>query len=494
MTTHISGSPFFDAAGVGDKRHLLRIGGENRAAAGGRWFEVIDPVSETPIATVADGAREDALAAVDAADGAARGWAATPARDRAETLRRCYEIMTARSRELATLISRENGKALADSIAEVAYAAEFFRWYAEEAVRIVGEFALAPGGRNRIVVQHQPIGIAVLVTPWNLPAAMPARKIAPALAAGCTCILKPAAETPLTAFAIGEILTEAGLPSGVLNIMPTTQPDEVVGAMLADPRVRKLSFTGSTAVGKTLLRKAAEQVISCSMELGGNAPFVVFDDADLDAALDGAMVAKMRHGGEACTAANRFLVQRGIYERFVAGLAKRMGGLKVGKPLDPGTELGPLAKRQSVEKISALVADALTKGARQALAPAPLPSNVGFYCTPAVLCDVPPDAAILREEIFGPVAAVVPFDTTEDAVVMANDTPFGLVAYVYSGDLRFALAFADRLEAGMVGVNRGLVSDPAAPFGGAKQSGIGREGAHEGMLAFTETKYVAVEW
>ncbi|MEY9723174.1 succinate-semialdehyde dehydrogenase/glutarate-semialdehyde dehydrogenase [Sinorhizobium fredii] len=406
---------------------------------------------------------------------------------------KCFHLVLEQAEWLAQLITVENGKALADARSEVAYAAEFFRWYAEEAVRAPGEFGPAPSGSNHIIVKHEPIGIAVLVTPWNFPAAMATRKIAPALAAGCTCILKPAAETPLTALAIGEIMRQAGVPAGVVNIVPTKKAGPVVSAMLHDKRVRKLSFTGSTGVGRTLLREAADQVVSSSMELGGNAPFVVFDDADLETAVAGAMVAKMRNGGEACTAANRFYVQKGILADFTRRFAEEMAALKVGSGLAPNTQLGPLITEAALAKVERLVDDAVAKGARLVTGGSRLDGD-GFYYPPTVLADVSPDAEILREEIFGPVAPVIAFETEDEVVRMANDTEYGLVSYVFSSDLNRALSVAGRLESGMVGINRGVVSDAAAPFGGMKQSGLGREGSHHGMLEYLETKYIAASW
>jgi succinate-semialdehyde dehydrogenase / glutarate-semialdehyde dehydrogenase len=473
--------------------HDLFIGGAWVPGSTGKRLDVIDPSTEQVLATVADATVEDGLKAVAAASAAAPGWAATPPRDRAEILRRAFELTIARIDDLAELISRENGKTLADAKAELRYAAEFFRWYAEEAVRINGQLSVAPGGTNRILVQYQPVGVSVLVTPWNFPAAMATRKIGPALAAGCTCIVKPAAETPLTALALAQILTDAGAPPGVINVVTTSKAGPVVEAMLHDSRVRKLSFTGSTEVGRLLLKIAADRIVNCSMELGGNAPFIVFDDADLKDALDGAMLAKMRNGGEACTAANRFYVQRGIYDAFASGLAERMGALRVGSGYASDTSCGPLVNAATRDKVERLVTDAVAHGARVLIGGARL-DGPGFFYPPTVLIDVPQNIAILREEIFGPVAVLVAFEAEEDAVAQANNTEFGLVSYVYSGDLTRALRVADRLEAGMVAINRGLVSDPAAPFGGVKESGLGREGAHEGLLAFLEAKYIAANW
>jgi succinate-semialdehyde dehydrogenase / glutarate-semialdehyde dehydrogenase len=471
----------------------LFLGGKWVPASSGGRFDVYDPSTGDVIASVADGTVEDAIAAVDAADAAAADWAATAPRQRAEILRRTFDLMTDRADELAKLISLENGKALTDAAGEVAYAAEFFRWYSEEAVRAEGTVMTAPSGANRILVVQQPVGIAVLVTPWNFPAAMATRKIGPALAAGCTCILKPASDTPLTALAMAAILAEAGVPDGVVNVLPSRRSGSVVSAMLHDPRVRKVSFTGSTEVGRVLLAEAADQVVNTSMELGGNAPFLVFADADLDAALDGAMIAKMRNAGEACTAANRFYVEASVAPEFSRRLAERMAALRVGPGIDAQTQVGPLVNEDAVVKVDELVTAAVADGAA-ALTGGTRPDGQGWYYPPTVLSDVPPGSAILREEIFGPVAPIVTFTDEAEAVRLANDTEFGLVAYVYTGDLARGLRVSEALEAGMVGLNRGLVSDPAAPFGGVKQSGIGREGGHEGMLDYLESKYIAVTW
>ena len=471
----------------------LYIGGKAVPAADGGRFDVLDPATGEVITTVADAAVADALAAVDAAAAAAAGWAATAPRQRAEILRRAFELMTEQAEDYARLISFENGKALADARSETTYAAEFFRWYAEEAVRINGSWGTAPSGANQIVVTHQPVGVCVLVTPWNFPAAMATRKIGPALAAGCTVIVKPASDTPLTALALARTLEQAGVPAGVVNVVPGRRSGAIVSAMLHDPRVRKLSFTGSTEVGRILLKEAADQVVNCSMELGGNAPFVVFADADLDAAIDGAMIAKMRNGGEACTAANRLYVERSIAEEFSLRLTERMRRLAVGPGLDEQTQVGPLVNAEAVAKVQELVDDAVAAGARVTTGGSPL-DRPGFYYPPTVLIDVPAHAALLGEEIFGPVAPVVAFDSEDEAVELANDTEYGLVAYVYTGDLARGLRVSGRIEAGMIGLNRGVVSDPAAPFGGVKQSGIGREGGHEGVLDYTESKYIATQW
>lgn len=465
---------------------------------GGKWISgsgipVVDPSTEEILAEVADATEADAIKAVDAAAAAAPDWKATPPRQRAEILLRCHKLILNRLDELAMLISLENGKALSDARGEVTYAAEFFRWYAEEAVRVAGEYRLAPSGSNRILVDMEPIGIAVLITPWNFPAAMATRKIAPALAAGCTVVLKPASETPLTAYALAEIYAEAGVPAGVVNVITTTNPGPVTATMLNDARVRKLSFTGSTGVGRTLLAEAAKTVLNCSMELGGNAPFLVFDDADLEAALDGAMVAKMRNAGEACTAANRFIVQDGIYDRFADGLSKRMAALRMGPGIDPATACGPMITKKAVDKIDTLVGDALAKGAR-VLAGGERPDGIGFFYPPTVLVDVSPDSAMAKEEIFGPVAPLYRFSTDDEAVALANDTEYGLAAYVFTENLKRGLSVAGRVEAGMIALNRGLVSDPAAPFGGVKQSGLGREGGIHGIAEFLEPKYIAASF
>jgi succinate-semialdehyde dehydrogenase/glutarate-semialdehyde dehydrogenase len=469
----------------------LFIGGAWVPSASGRRLDVADPSTGRTIASVVDGTIEDGMAALDAAHAAFPAWAATPPRERGEVLRRAFELMTARIEWFAELISRENGKVLPDARAEVRYAVEFFRWFSEEAVRVSGDLRVAPSGTNRVLVQHQPVGVSLLITPWNFPAAMATRKIGSALAAGCPVILKPAAETPLTAIAMAGVLAEAGVPPGVVNVVTTSEPGPLAEALLADPRVRKLSFTGSTPVGRRLMAQAANQMIRCSLELGGNAPFIVFDDANLNDALDGAMVAKMRNGGEACTSANRFYIQRGLYDRFASGLAARMGALRVGPGYEEGVGCGPLISRKAVEKVDRLVRGTVAAGARALLGGAP---GDGCFYPPTVLVDVPADAAILREEIFGPVAVLLPFDTADEVVRWANDTEYGLVAYLYTSDLAKGLAVAERLESGMVAVNRGLVSDPSAPFGGMKQSGQGREGAHEGLMAFLETKYIAVPW
>lgn len=471
----------------------LFLGGAWRPAAGGRRFDVLDPASGATLASVADADVSDALAAVDAAEVAAPGWAGTAPRARADVLMRAFHLMLERREELALLICLENGKSLADARSEVTYAAEFFRWYAEEGVRLHGQVGTAPSGANRLLVTHQPVGISVLITPWNFPAAMATRKIAPALAAGCTTVLKPASQTPLTALAVASLLEDAGVPAGVVNVVTTSTSGPVVQALLTDRRTRMLSFTGSTEVGRVLLRTASENVLKCAMELGGNAPFLVLSDANLDAALDGAMVAKMRNGGQACTAANRFFVQNLVHDAFVKGLVARMADIAVGPGYDESFQCGPLINDDAVRKVHELVQDAIDRGARAVLGGRPVDGPGSFY-PPTVLVDVPRDARILHEEIFGPVAPVVRFELEDDALALANDTPFGLVSYLYTGDLARGLRLAESLQSGMVGLNRGLVSDPAAPFGGSKQSGLGREGSTEGLLEFLELQYIATSW
>jgi succinate-semialdehyde dehydrogenase/glutarate-semialdehyde dehydrogenase len=469
----------------------LFIGGE--WTTNGRTLPVTDPATEDTLVEIADGTPEDALAAVAAAHEALPAWAATPPRERSECLRRAWALMIERSEAIARLMVLENGKALRDARGEVVYAAEFFRWYAEEAVRIDGAVTTAPSGANRILVVRQPVGVSVLVTPWNFPAAMATRKIGPALAAGCTVVLKPAKETPLTAFAVADILREAGVPAGVVNVVCTAKAGPLVAAMLADSRVRKLSFTGSTEVGRVLLATAAQTVTNCSMELGGNAPFLIFEDADIDAAIEGAFLAKMRNGGEACTAANRFYVHERVADEFTSRFADRLSKLAVGPGLDDRTDLGPLVNEDTRSKVASLVDSATADGA-QAVTGGHAPDRKGYFYLPTVLRDLPPDAAILGTEIFGPVAPVVRFSDEADAIRWANDTEYGLVSYLYTADLRRALRVSEALDTGMVGVNRGIVSDPAAPFGGVKQSGLGREGGHDGLLEFTESKYIAVDW
>jgi succinate-semialdehyde dehydrogenase/glutarate-semialdehyde dehydrogenase len=459
---------------------------------GARAFAVEDPATLEVIDHVADQGAAEATAAVDRATGAFPEWSGLPPRRRSDVLRRAYELMLRDKDQLAALIARENGKSLADAAGEVGYAAEFFRWFSEEAVRPGGEYGEAPVGGARTLVTHRPVGVAALVTPWNFPAAMATRKIAPALAAGCTVVLKPAAETPLTALAIARILTEAGVPDGVVELVTTTDAASVVGTWLQDPRVRKVSFTGSTAVGRTLLRQAADRVLNTSMELGGNAPVVVTDDADLDAAVAGTMVAKFRNGGQACTAANRIYVHQDVAFDFIAKLGAEVEKLTVGPAAD-GAAIGPLISSAAVARVGDLVDAAVAEGARISHR-AELPDAPGHFYPPTVLADVPADAAITREEIFGPVAPVTVWTDEDDLIRLVNDAELGLAAYVFAGDLGRAVRLGERIEAGMVGINRGLVSDPSAPFGGVKQSGLGREGAREGLREFQETQYLSVDW
>ena len=471
----------------------LFIDGRWRPAESGERFDVIDPGTEEVVASVASAGAVDARAAAAAAAAAQPLWAARPPREKAEILRRSWELLMERADDLARLITLENGKVLAEAKGEIVYAAEFFRWFSEEAVRLRGELTTAPGGANRILVLHQPVGVAYLVTPWNFPAAMATRKIAPALAAGCAVVLKPATLTPLTALAVADVLHEAGVPHGVVNVVPGTSASTITAAVLEHERVRKLSFTGSTEVGRKLIEQAAERVLNVSMELGGNAPFIVLADANLEAAVEGAMIAKMRHNGETCTAANRFYVEAPVAEAFAAKLADAMGALPTGHGLTAGNRLGPLVDAATRDKVAELVDSAVAAGAK-ALVGGEVPGGVGFYYPATVLVGVASDNPILAEEIFGPVAPIVSVADEAEAVRLANGTTMGLVAYVYTGDLAKGLRVAEALESGMVGLNKGIVSDPAAPFGGVKESGIGREGGHEGMLDYTETKYVATDW
>jgi succinate-semialdehyde dehydrogenase/glutarate-semialdehyde dehydrogenase len=488
MSTSLQGA---SVAATSTQTDLL-IGGTWRPAGDGARIDVLDPATGDVLAAVADASAEDALAAVDAAEAAAPGWAATAPRERAEILRRAFELMRAREDEITAAITAEMGKPLAEARGEAAYAAEFLRWFAEEAVRAEGEYAIAPGGAARILVLPQPVGIAVLVTPWNFPAAMATRKLGPALAAGCTAIVKPATETPLTTLLIVSLLEEAGLPPGVVGVLTTSRPRQVVATMVDDPRVRKLSFTGSTEVGRELLALAARSVVNVSMELGGNAPFLVLEDADVDAAVAGAMAAKLRNGGEACTAANRFLLHESVAERFTDALVAAMAAVRVGPGTEPGIELGPMINAAAVDKIDALVEDARDRGARVRTGGQRL-DRPGWFYPPTVLDRVAPGSAILRDEVFGPVAPLTTFTDEGTAIAAANDTEHGLVAYVFSRDLRRAMRVGEALETGMVGLNRGVVSDPAAPFGGVKQSGVGREGGGHGLREFLEPKYFSFD-
>lgn len=471
----------------------LFIGGEWRESADGQPIDVLDPATGESIASVASAAAEDAKAAVDAAAAAGPAFAATSPQERAELLRSAFELLTARSEEVAHLIVAEMGKSLDAARSEVMYAAEFFRWFSGEAVRNLGNISLAPGGDKRIIAIHQPIGVSLLITPWNFPAAMATRKIAPAIAAGCTMILKPASDTPLTALAIAGILEDAGLPKGVLNVIPSKRSSTVVPVMMEDDRVRMLSFTGSTQVGRLLLEQAAATVMKTAMELGGNAPFLVFEDADIDAAVEGVMVAKMRNGGQSCIAANRIYVHEAVADQFSQAFTQAMSSLKIGPGAEPGVELGPVINEGAVKDMADTVEAATSAGSKIATGGARL-DRPGFFFPATVLTDVAPDSPILATEVFGPVAPVVTFSSEEEAITMANSTIYGLASYLYTQDLARGMRVAEAIEAGMVGVNRGLISDPAAPFGGVKQSGLGREGAHEGMLEYQETKYIAASW
>jgi succinate-semialdehyde dehydrogenase/glutarate-semialdehyde dehydrogenase len=468
----------------------LLIGGEWRAAAGGATFGVEDPATGQPLARVADATPADGLAALDAAAAARAEWAATAPRERSDVLRRAFDAVLERRDELALLMTLEMGKPLAEAHGEVTYGAEFLRWFSEEAVRVHGRLTRAPEGGAELLVTRQPVGPCLLITPWNFPLAMATRKVAPAVAAGCTVVLKPAEQTPLTALAFAQIMLDAGLPAGVLNVITTSDAAPVVQPLMEDPRLRKLSFTGSTAVGRILVRQSATNLLRTSMELGGNAPFLVFEDADVEAAVDGAMVAKMRNGGEACVAANRFYVHEHVADRFAEGLAARMGALSVGRGTDEGVQLGPLIDEAQRSKVAELVADARARGAEVLTGGEPL-DGPGYFYPPTVLAGTPADAALLREEIFGPVAPIVRFADEDEAIAAANDTEYGLIAYVYTGDLARGLRVMNRLETGMVAINRGIASNAAAPFGGVKASGLGREGGPEGIGEYLETRYAA---
>ena len=471
----------------------LYIDGTWRPAASGERFDVINPADETVLASVASAGLEDAMAALDAAQAAFPDWAGRKPRERAEILRKAFDLFTAKLEDFARLITLENGKARSDAMGEAAYAAEFFRWFSEEAVRAEAALGMAPASGARIMVRNKPAGVAVLVTPWNFPAAMGTRKIAPALAAGCPVIIKPASETPLTMLALMPLLEEAGVPPGVVNVIPSRKSGVVVDSLLHDMRVRVVSFTGSTEVGRKLLKSAADNVVTPAMELGGNAPVIVFEDANLEAAVDGTMLAKMRNMGEACTAANRIYVHENIADAFTERLAARMAALKVGNGLDPNVDVGPMINAESRDKVAAFVDDAVATGAKLRLG-GERPEGKGFFYPPTVLTDVPDTADCLKDEIFGPVAALQTFRDQGEVIARANATEYGLVAYVFTENLKRGLAVCEQLEFGMVGLNRGLVSDPAAPFGGMKQSGLGREGGHEGMLEFMESQYISVEW
>ncbi|MGN6380469.1 MAG: NAD-dependent succinate-semialdehyde dehydrogenase [Gaiellales bacterium] len=469
----------------------LLIGGEWRDGATASTLSVEDPSTGETLCDVADATPDDAKAALDAACATQAEWAKHPPRERGEILRRAFEALTARADELAVLMTLEMGKPVAESRAEITYAAEFLRWFSEEAVRIDGRFGVAPNGQGRLLTMRQPVGPCLMITPWNFPMAMGTRKIGPAVAAGCTMVVKPAQQTPLSMLALAEILQECGLPDGVLNVVTARSSSATMAPLIADSRLRKLSFTGSTEVGRTLVEQSAHNLLRVSMELGGNAPFLVFDDADVDAAVEGAMIAKMRNGGEACTAANRFAVAAGVRDEFTEKLADRMRALKVGRGTQDGVQVGPLIDGVQRDKVAELVDDARQRGAN-AVAGGTLVDGPGYFYAPTVLRDVPADARLLREEIFGPVAPVTTFGSEQDAIDWANDTEYGLVAYVYTRDVKRALRVVEGLETGMVGLNQGLVSNPAAPFGGVKQSGFGREGGPEGIDEYLYIKYTAI--
>ncbi|MGV0740458.1 NAD-dependent succinate-semialdehyde dehydrogenase [Mycobacterium sp. DBP42] len=467
----------------------LWIGGEERQAAS--TFNVLDPSDDQVLATVADATAADAVAALDAACAVQAEWAATAPRKRGEILRSVFEAITERADDIAALMTLEMGKVLAESKGEVAYGAEFFRWFSEEAVRIAGRFTPAPAGTGRILVTKQAVGPCYAITPWNFPLAMGTRKMGPAFAAGCTMIVKPAQETPLTMLLLAKLMDEAGLPKGVLSVLPTSNPGAVTSALVDDGRLRKLTFTGSTGVGRALVKQSADKLLRTSMELGGNAPFIVFDDADVDAAVDGAILAKMRNGGEACTAANRFHVANSVREEFTEKLVKRMSEFTLGKGIDPASTLGPLINSKQVSTVTELVSDAVSRGATVAVGGV-APGGPGNFYPATVLADVPADSRILKEEIFGPVAPITGFDTEDEGVAAANDTEYGLAAYVYTQSLDRALRVAEGIQSGMVGINRGVISDAAAPFGGIKESGFGREGGIEGIEEYLDTKYIAL--
>lgn len=469
----------------------LYINGEWRDSSDGKTLDVIDPATGKTLVTIADAAAVDGLDAIAAADSAQQDWAKTSPRERAELLRAAFEKVTAMADEFALVMSLEMGKPVAEARGEVAYGAEFLRWFSEEAPRVTGRYGTAPDGKNRIMVLKRPVGPSLFITPWNFPLAMATRKMAPAIAAGCTMILKPAALTPLTSMLFVRVLEEIGIPKGVINVVQTTRAGEVTGPIIKDHRLRKLSFTGSTGVGRKLIADSADRVLKTSMELGGNAPFLVFEDANLDKAVEGAMLAKLRNMGEACTAANRMIVHESVAEEFSKRLAQKMSALKVARGTEEGANVGPLIDEKSRQGVHALVSDAVSKGAK-VLTGGEIPSGEGYFYPPTVLADVPEGAEILQNEIFGPVAPVVTFKTEDEAVRLANATEFGLIAYAFTENLNRGLRLAERLEVGMFGLNAGVISNPAAPFGGVKASGLGREGGFEGIEEYLETVYVGI--
>jgi succinate-semialdehyde dehydrogenase/glutarate-semialdehyde dehydrogenase len=474
-----------------EKQRNLYIDGTWREANSGDRFEVHDPADGSVITEIADGSVDDAMDALDAAVAAQRDWARTPPRERGEILRRAFELLGQRADDFGHLMSLEMGKTVAEAKGEVTYGREFFRWFAEEAVRVHGRWMQNPAGGSRLLTVRKPVGPCLFITPWNFPLAMGTRKIGPAVAAGCTMIVKPAAETPLTMLALAAVMEEAGLPPGVLNVITTTSSKDVGAALMADDRLRKVSFTGSTEVGKVLVRQSADELQRVSMELGGNAPFLVFEDADVDGAVDGAMIAKMRNMGEACTSANRFLVHESVAQEFSEKLGERMGSLRLGRGQDEGVDVGPLINAEAVESVSELVTDAVHDGATLVTG-GKAPDGPGYFYPPTVLVGVPADAQINNVEIFGPVAPITTFTSEEEAVERANSTEYGLVSYAYTRDLDRTIRLAESLDFGMVGINTGLVSNPAAPFGGVKASGFGREGGFEGIDEYLDTTYVAI--
>ncbi len=470
----------------------LFIGGEWRDSSEGSTIEVEDPATGKTLTSVASATPADGKSALDAAVAAQAGWAATAPRERAELLRSAFELLTERADDFALLMTLEMGKPVAQSKGEVTYGAEFLRWFSEEVVRIAGRWSTSPDGNTRLMTMKQPVGPTLMITPWNFPLAMGTRKIGPAIAAGCTMVVKPASQTPLTMLALADLFKEVGLPAGVLNVLSTSQTSEVMEPMIGDPRLRKLTFTGSTPVGKQLVRQSADQLLRVSMELGGNAPFLVFADADLDAAVEGAMLAKMRNMGEACTAANRFLVHESVADDFANRFAERMAEEKLGRGTEDGVTVGPLIDAKQRDKVIELVDDATSRGA-SVVTGGSATGDAGYFFEPTVLTDVSPDADLFREEIFGPVAPITTFSEDDKAVQMANDTEYGLVAYAFTTDLGRMIRVSEGLEFGMVGINQGIVSNPAAPFGGVKHSGFGREGGPEGIEEYLSTKYVGIK-